>query len=78
MVFFSRVYGGGMEPDKINLRDLALPNIVEKKILAMPSEQESKVSARSSSKIKTSYHESNANCPLQTSGAAIQALPHRS
>ena len=35
-----------MEPDTINLRDLALPNIVEKKILAMPSEQESRVSAR--------------------------------
>ena len=28
-----------MEPYTIHLRDLALPNIVEKKILAMPSEQ---------------------------------------
>ena len=35
-----------MELDKINLLDLALPNIVEKKILAMPSEQESRVSTR--------------------------------
>ena len=34
----------------INFRDLALPNIVEKKILAMPSEQKSRVSARSCSK----------------------------
>ena len=37
-----------MEPDMINLCDLAHPKIVvEKKILAIPSEQKSKVSARS-------------------------------
>ena len=52
MVFFSRVWGAWMEPDMINLRDLALPkHCIEKiKILAMPSEQKFRLSERSCSK----------------------------